>query len=444
EDRACVFPACHCLPIYFFAPARASTFWRARMVACVIADELLRAVLGRPDDDAPRLVYADALLDAGDLRGELIQLQCHRTPDTAAREAELIAQLEPVWRDALGANVANVWCERGLPLKIKLEVSAIKEDALAALDRAPIRDVMVALKLDVDDDDVDSHAVAEWFARDPRTARLRSLDLVWCDFEEQGLHAILAADLRRLRSLSLSDYDSQTFAADAIIKNITLSLEELRLCGDSYGDFEYGLGMLSGSPRSAMLQRLSLDNTGLGPDAGHIFARSPHFANLTELGLSGGSNTPNRLGDEGLIALASAPHLAKLRRLALVFNRITDTGLASLADPAALPALLSLAVNNCQISADGFANLVAKRAFDELYVGGCSAIGDAGVIALARSPHVRGLHCLNIAGTGVGAGGIDALIASPIERLDFLGVRVEPELRRRLVERFGPSALGEK
>src|SRR5574341_989219 len=31
---------------------------------------------GAPHDDAPRLVYADWLLDRGDPRGELIQIQC--------------------------------------------------------------------------------------------------------------------------------------------------------------------------------------------------------------------------------------------------------------------------------------------------------------------------------------------------------------------------------
>jgi uncharacterized protein (TIGR02996 family) len=36
----------------------------------------LDAVLSRPEDDKPRLVYADWLTEAGDARGEFIQLQC--------------------------------------------------------------------------------------------------------------------------------------------------------------------------------------------------------------------------------------------------------------------------------------------------------------------------------------------------------------------------------
>ncbi|MEO7731174.1 MAG: TIGR02996 domain-containing protein, partial [Kofleriaceae bacterium] len=37
---------------------------------------LRRAVLESPDDDGPRLVYADWLLEHGGLRGEYIALQC--------------------------------------------------------------------------------------------------------------------------------------------------------------------------------------------------------------------------------------------------------------------------------------------------------------------------------------------------------------------------------
>ena len=37
---------------------------------------LRTAIFANPDDDAPRLVYADWLLERGDPRGEFIQIQC--------------------------------------------------------------------------------------------------------------------------------------------------------------------------------------------------------------------------------------------------------------------------------------------------------------------------------------------------------------------------------
>src|SRR4051812_39840541 len=45
---------------------------RARTMVVMDEPSVLRAVLDRPDDDGPRLVYADWLLERGDPRGEYI------------------------------------------------------------------------------------------------------------------------------------------------------------------------------------------------------------------------------------------------------------------------------------------------------------------------------------------------------------------------------------
>jgi uncharacterized protein (TIGR02996 family) len=39
-------------------------------------EHFLQAILAAPDDDTPRLVYADWLDERGDPRGEFIRLQC--------------------------------------------------------------------------------------------------------------------------------------------------------------------------------------------------------------------------------------------------------------------------------------------------------------------------------------------------------------------------------
>jgi uncharacterized protein (TIGR02996 family) len=56
---------------------------------------LLAAIIADPDDDRPRLVYADWLLDRGDVRGELIQLQVRGVDD--ARQRELVAAHGAEW-----------------------------------------------------------------------------------------------------------------------------------------------------------------------------------------------------------------------------------------------------------------------------------------------------------------------------------------------------------
>lgn len=81
-------------------------------------DELLAAIYAAPDDDGPRLVYADALLEAGDARGELIVLQCARARTDGAptaRERTLLRIHGRAWLgDAADLFVpASVIFERG-------------------------------------------------------------------------------------------------------------------------------------------------------------------------------------------------------------------------------------------------------------------------------------------------------------------------------------------
>jgi uncharacterized protein (TIGR02996 family) len=59
--------------------------------------ELIAAIARAPADDAPRLVYADWLLERNDLRGEIIGLQIQH-PRRLAQIAKLIAKLpRPTW-----------------------------------------------------------------------------------------------------------------------------------------------------------------------------------------------------------------------------------------------------------------------------------------------------------------------------------------------------------
>jgi uncharacterized protein (TIGR02996 family) len=82
--------------------------------------ELLAAVYAAPDDDGPRLVYADWLAERGDPRGEFIQLQFKRrdaklTPPESRREADLIAEHGRKWLGAIEPHVlkSDLAFERG-------------------------------------------------------------------------------------------------------------------------------------------------------------------------------------------------------------------------------------------------------------------------------------------------------------------------------------------
>lgn len=85
-------------------------------------EALHAAVLAAPDDDGPRLVYADWLLAHGDPRGELISVQVElaRTPDGERRQ-ELLAREHALW-----AAHGDVWRPKLEKLEIELERGFIK------------------------------------------------------------------------------------------------------------------------------------------------------------------------------------------------------------------------------------------------------------------------------------------------------------------------------
>ncbi len=101
------------------------------------ADEqtLLEAVWAAPADDAPRLVYADALLQRGDVRGELITLQVNRargrgTPESRAREYALLADSKRfVQWTAPVSQGADCLIARGFPSEVQLNAKTVKSVA---------------------------------------------------------------------------------------------------------------------------------------------------------------------------------------------------------------------------------------------------------------------------------------------------------------------------
>jgi uncharacterized protein (TIGR02996 family) len=89
---------------------------------------LLAAVFAAPDDDAPRLVLADALQEQGDVRGEFIHLQIliargEATKEQRAREETLRQDRASltVWAHPLSnAGECHHGFERGFPAKVRL------------------------------------------------------------------------------------------------------------------------------------------------------------------------------------------------------------------------------------------------------------------------------------------------------------------------------------
>ena len=79
--------------------------------------ELLRSVIARPDDLDVLRVYADVLIERGDLRGDMIAVQLQRreqdSPALVARERELAAALDVALAEQLGQPGAAFAWRRG-------------------------------------------------------------------------------------------------------------------------------------------------------------------------------------------------------------------------------------------------------------------------------------------------------------------------------------------
>ncbi|MBL8956574.1 MAG: TIGR02996 domain-containing protein, partial [Myxococcaceae bacterium] len=108
------------------------------------AEALLADVYAAPDDDAPRRVYADFLLERGDPRGELITLQLARPVGTepSEREGELLKKHGKAWLGPLatvlswGKSYSMTRFERGFVAVADFIENAEKKTALIATDPA--------------------------------------------------------------------------------------------------------------------------------------------------------------------------------------------------------------------------------------------------------------------------------------------------------------------
>lgn len=95
-------------------------------------DELLSAVYANPDDDGPRLVFADLLTERADERGEFISLQVHRaagrgTLEMLTREQALLADSKrrAKWELPL-SGAAACTPRRGFPADVALSARNLK------------------------------------------------------------------------------------------------------------------------------------------------------------------------------------------------------------------------------------------------------------------------------------------------------------------------------
>lgn len=189
--------------------------------------ELLDAIYASPDDDEPRSVYADWLLERGDPRGEMIALQLARAhagdPEMSPRERELIRTYQRDWlvwvwdalyppsvrfaRGFLHAASVNARGDRRLAERLTGDRRWRTVRALAVHDTHPHIPLYTHAALaDLDElHQVTPELLAALLDAPPRP--LRVLGLTYTPMARDAGALALATSFPRLRELELSAHD---------------------------------------------------------------------------------------------------------------------------------------------------------------------------------------------------------------------------------------------
>lgn len=411
---------------------------------------LYRLICDRPDDDVPRLVYADLVEEAGD-------------PARAAFIRDQIALARVPSYDPLAVRIrfANpdavyAWCRtddlpQGLP---GLSWSRFQFRRgfpwLAAVDSVPALvvagdRVFRAAPLQAFDLSGTSPVDIRWLVDWPHLVRVRYLR-----FRQTRLLSVSLTRLGRsprargLVGLGIEQTILTGMALSALVRSPLFSrLTTFELQNTPMPPARLVSGLAAAVPGS--LTRLVLSGLLLpATEAPHLFAL-PVLRGLSELDLS---DNP-LLGVAGLLALADSGILGSLSVLSLRRNRLSLAGMRALTSAGGACSLRSLDLSDNLLGPTAVAVLTRSgwaAGLRSLNLSG-NPIGDRGAAELADCPALADLLELDLSCTGLTERGARSLAQSPyLGRLLALRLEGNPaparslgrDVRRVLVDRFGP------
>jgi uncharacterized protein (TIGR02996 family) len=220
----------------------------------------LRAIAETPEDDLPRLVYADWLDERGDPeRAEFIRLQCElaRLPTDdlrhlalSGRQGELWRACEDVWRPAVPANIRLSPFERGFLTEVTADFNDLEQFPELFSDH-PIERLRLHNA---------TSRTARALARGPWLYCVSRLVMTPGRIGNSGLKAIINAKAAR-------------------------RLTELNVSRQAIGDV--GAQAIAEAPACADLRTLVLAHNGISDTGAEALAASTRLTALSELDLRG-------------------------------------------------------------------------------------------------------------------------------------------------------------
>lgn len=355
----------------------------------------LDTILAWPDDDAPRLVFADYLDERGlHDRAHFIRLQCRLASmdasspgyaDAKREEGELLLAHQVEWWRELPQARGVDWesFERGFISTVRFaDWDAFRDNVEAVIAATPVLhawfngiDAGQAAKimesphlrhligLDFENTCRLGNAGAEALGACPHLGRLRSLNLRSNGLGPAGVRAIAdSPHLRSLEDLTLDWNDIYADGAAALrCDKEPKPWRKLSLGWTRVGDD--GVRRLCGSGSLGRLRFLYLASNGLSDDAAIALGACDSLQSLEALYAD-----QNGIGDRGAAALATSPSLTRLRWMHLRHNRIGDEGGRALAESPHLGGIEELQLSENQIASAAARRDLAVRFGDRVRV----------------------------------------------------------------------------
>jgi uncharacterized protein (TIGR02996 family) len=388
--------------------------------SAVTHDEaFLQAMVEDPDDDTPRLVYADWLDENGQPeRAEFIRIQC----ELAARSGPgTLLRRHLDWRRSIRRE-ADTGFLRNLRAALEPEEQDARSQALEQRAAALL----------------DAHGES-WRAGLPFPVEFRRgfVETVEVDVGGYLKHAatlerLAPAQAIRLTSFAPEGADEMDWEEEEAAR--TELLERLAACPllQRWTDLETlacpgrdGYEALLESPHLANLRRLVVCDNEVGP--GVDLVASPKSQHLTWLDLGGSNSAAGRPGDDDFVNIVTSPYLERLEYLGFDCNRVTDEGVVALANSPTMGRLRSLCLAGNEITWKGLEELAQSPHLTSLehldLSWGPAAFDDHAVDILIKSPLLGRLSLLDISHNPISGAAVRRLAASPsVRRLRVLAV----------------------
>lgn len=311
-------------------------------MAETVNDSFLEDIIANPEDNAPRLIYADWLEDHGDPdRAEFIrgQIAMEGPLPTAARDTlvargnELLEHHGTKWANSIHGLVKDYTFRRGFVAEVAVSSDQFLDHATKLAPLAPIQAIhleasaedlerllQVSLFTRVTRLEIRGHGLGdqgvERLARSPNLGTLEWLILHHCGLTPVSAQYLIQMPLQSLKRLNLGANDLQDEGLAILCTSSDLTaLEYLGLGGNELGN---GTAFILSSTESLQsLEKLNLGANYLNDRDVELLANASHLGGLRDLDLR-----YNEFGHEGAIALVNSPYLANLMRLDLTENAI--------------------------------------------------------------------------------------------------------------------------